>query len=108
MFRTFRQILLLVLTVLFSIQFLGTACSDDCLRQWSLTPIHAPDQIPSGTEGQAKADGSQEESELEYALAPGSDFHPIPHVQPWPADSCSGPREAFDANVFRPPALFLS
>lgn len=107
MFRTFRQLLPIVLTVLFTIQFVGTACSGDCLRQWfPAVPIHAHDQIPSGTDGQTEADGSQEEGELEYALAQGSDFHPIPHVQPWPADSCSGPREAFGSNVFRPPTFF--
>jgi hypothetical protein len=108
MFRTFSQPLLIVLTVLLTIQFVGTSCSDDCLREWPHGPLHAQDQIPSGTDGQTEGDGSQEEGELEFALAQGSGFHFIHRIRSRFVDSWYCPREAFDSGLFRPPTFSLA
>jgi hypothetical protein len=105
MLRTFRYLFLVVLMVLCTVQFLGAACSDDCLRQWS-GPLQAHDQIPGGgPDGQTETDGSQGEGELEFTLAQGDGVYIIPRTGACFLDSATSPRTAFVFDWFRPPAL---
>lgn len=105
MFRTFKHFFLSVLMVLCMAQFLGTACSDDCLREWSPGPLDARDHIPSGTDGPAETDGSQGEGEMEFTLAQGDGLQVIPRTGSCFFDSPSCPRQTFVSDWFRPPLL---
>jgi|SRR5688572_26400591 hypothetical protein len=105
MVRPFRHLLLLLLLVLYAVQFIGTACSDDCLRQWSTGPLHAHDQIPGATDGQTESDGNQGEGELELGLAQGDAFRIIQPTGACILDNALCPRDNFSPDLFRPPTV---
>jgi hypothetical protein len=104
MVRRFKELFLIVLVVLFTVQFVGTACADR-LVEWSNLPLDARDHIPGGTDGQTETDGNQGEAESEITLAQVTGFHILPSMRSSFADSCSCPRKAFDSDLFRPPTL---
>lgn len=106
MFRTVRHLFLIALVVLFTVQFVGTVCSDDSLREWSHGPVHGHhDQNPAGTDGQTETDSSQGEGESELALAQGDGLHVLPVTGAGYFGSASCPRKSFISDRFRPPAL---
>ena len=105
MVRRLRQLFLIVLMVLFTVQFVGTACADDCLVEWSNGPLDARDHIPGGPDGQTETDGNQGEAELDITLAQCTGFHILHSMRSSFADSDSCPRKAFDSDLFRPPTL---
>ena len=104
MVRTLVHSLFLLLLALCAVQLMGTACSDECLRQWSASPVHAHDQLPGTPDGQTE--GDQGESELEeLALAQGEAFRIIHLARICVPDLASCPRTDFASDWFRPPAL---
>ena len=103
MVRTISHLLFLLLAV-FTVQFLGTTCSDDCHRQWSPNPLHAHDQLPGTPDGQTESDQGKGELE-EFALAQGEAFRILPFARTCILDSASCPRTHFVSDWFRPPAL---
>jgi hypothetical protein len=106
MFRNIGVLLLLPLIALCAIQVVGMACSDDCLREWSTSPLHAQDQIPAGTDGQTETDSSsQGEGELELALTYGLGSHVTPRMASRFFDGLDCPRNTFVSDWFRPPVL---
>jgi hypothetical protein len=104
MFRMFGHHGFLLLLALCAVQFLGTAWSDDCLRQWSSIPLHAQDQVPGTPDGQTESDQGEGELE-ELALAQGEAFRIIHLTRACSLDSASCPRTAFVSDWFRPPTL---
>ena len=105
MYQTFRHLFLIALMVLFTVQLLGTACSDDCLPEWSNGPLQAQDQTAGEADGQTETD-SQGESESEFTLARTAGPQLVYRMRSLFFDSCSCPRKPFDSDFFRPPALF--
>ena len=105
MIQMFRHFCLLALLVLCGVQLLGTACSNDCLSQWSTTPLHTQDQLPGGTDGQTESDGSQETGELEWALPQQDGLHVTSPTGQCVIGSASCTAKPFLSNWFRPPAL---
>jgi hypothetical protein len=105
MFRLFQHKVFLLLLALCAVQFLGTGCSDDCLRQWSAGPLHAHDQLPGAPDGQTESDQGEGELE-ELALAQGEAFRIIHLTRTCILDSASCPRTDFVSDWFRPPTFF--
>lgn len=103
MFRAIGPVFLFAFMVLCAVQLLGMACADDCLREWSTSPLQAQDRIPAGTDGQTETDGSQGEGELELAPAYGHGYHVIPRMARCVFDSLDCPRSTFVSDWFRPP-----
>ena len=104
MVRIFGHSVFLLLLVLCAVQFMGTACSDDCLRHWSANPIQAQDQLPGSPDGQTESDQGEGELE-EVALAQGEAFRIIHLARICALDQASCPRTDFASDWFRPPAL---
>jgi hypothetical protein len=104
MFRTFGQSFFLLLLTVCAVQLMGTACADDCLRQWSPSPVHAHDQLPGSPDSQTETDPGEGEFE-ELALAQGEAFRIIHLARACVLDNASCPRTDFAFNWFRPPAL---
>lgn len=104
MFRTFGHGFFLLLLTVCAVQFMGTACFDECQRQWSTTsPVHAHDQLPGSPDGQTE--GDQGEGELEeLALAQGEAFRIVHLARTCALDDASCPRTHFVSDWFRPPA----
>jgi hypothetical protein len=103
MFRTFGHSFFLLFLIVCAVQLLGMACSDDGLRQWSTSPVHAHDQLPGSPEGQTEPDQGKGELE-ELALAQGEAFRIIHFTQICIVDHASCPRTDFASDLFRPPA----
>lgn len=105
MVRTFRHSVLLVFLALCAVQLQGTACSDDCLRQWTPSPHQTHDSLPGGApDGQTEADQGEGELE-ELALAQGEAFRIIHLARACVLDSACCPKANFVSGWFRPPAL---
>lgn len=104
MFRTFGQSFFLLLLTVCAVQLMGAACADDCLRQWSTSPVHAHDQLPGSQDGQTETDPGEGELE-ELALAQGEGFRIIHLARTCILDHTSCPRTDFASDWFRPPAL---
>ena len=101
--RTVGHSIFLLLLASCVVQFVGTACFDDCHRQWSTNPVHAQDQLPGSLDGQTESD--QGEGELdELAPAQGEPFGVIRHAGTCMLDHASCPRTQFASDWFRPPA----
>jgi hypothetical protein len=105
MFRTFGQSFFLLLLIVCAVQLMGMACSDDGLRQWSASPVHAQDQLPGSPDGQTEGDQSEGELE-ELALGQGEAFRIIHFTRTCVWDYASCPRTDFASDLFRPPAHF--
>jgi len=104
MFRTFWHSFFLLLLTVCAVQLMGTACTDDCLRQWPISPVHAHDQLPGSPDGQTETDAGEGELE-ELALAQGEAFRIIHLARACVLDNTSCPRTDFAFDWFRPPAL---
>ena len=103
MFHRFGHSVFVLLLALCAVQILGTACSDDCLRQWSASPVHAQDQLPGSPDGQTETDQGEGELE-ELALAQGEGFRIVHLARICVLDHASCPRTDFASDWFRPPA----
>jgi len=105
MVRTVGHSVFLFLFALCVAQFIGTACSDDCLPQGSTAPVHAYDQLPGAPDGETESD--QGEGELEaLALAQGEALRVIHLTRTCALDHASCPRTIVASDWFRPPAHF--
>ena len=105
MLRTVWHSMFLILFVLCVVQFMGTACFDDCQRQWSTTPVHAHDQLPGSPDGQTESDqGEGELEELELAQREALRIVHLAQACVWDHASC--PRTHFASDLFRPPTRF--
>ena len=104
MVRTMGQILFFLLVTFFAVQLVGTAGADDCLRQWSPSPLQAHDQLPGAPDGQTESDQGKGELE-EFALAQGEAFRILSFARTCILDSASCPRTQFVSGWFRPPTL---
>jgi hypothetical protein len=98
MFRRFGHCVFVLLLALCAVQFIGTACSDDCLRQGSPSPVHAQDQLPGSHDGQMENDQGEE-----LALAQGEAFRIVHLARTCILDHASCPRTEFASDWFRPP-----
>ena len=103
MVRTVGLSLVLLLLAFCVVQFIGTACSDDCLPEWSTSPAHAHDQLPGSPDGQTESDQGEGELE-ELALAQGEAFRIVHLARTCTLDHASCPRTDFASDWFRPPA----
>lgn len=103
MVRTVGHSVFLVLLALCTVQFVDTACFDDCLRQWSTVPVHAHDQLPSPPDGQTESDQGEGELE-ELALPQREGLRVIDLAQTCVPDHVLCPRTHFASDWFRPPA----
>ncbi len=101
------QLLLFVLALLLTAQFLGTACAEDWTNDRSGGPSHVHDQLPSETEGLTETEDGEETIELEFAPVLGSPLHMTLQARPWCADHGFCPRETFNSDLFRPPIFPL-
>lgn len=104
MYRIFGDKVFFLLFALCAAQFLGTGCSDDCLRQWSAGPLHAHDQLPGAPDGQTESDQGEGQLE-ELALAQGEGLRIIHLARTCVLDSTSCPRTDFVSDWFRPPTF---
>ena len=103
-FAPLGSVFFLLLLTVCAVQLMGTACADDCLRQWSTSPVHAHDQLPGSPDGQTETDPGEGELE-ELALAQGEGFRIIHLARTCILDTTSCPRTDFASDWFRPPAL---
>ena len=104
MLRSFGHKVFLLLLALCALQFLGTGCPEDYLRQWSAGPLHAHDQLPGAPDGQTESDQGEGQLE-ELALAQGEAFRIIHLARTCILDSASCPRTDFVSDWFRPPTF---
>ncbi len=104
MFRKFGYWFFLLLLTVCAVQFLDTAGADECLRQWSASPVHAHDQLPGSPDGQTETDQGKGELE-ELALAQGEAVRIIHLARICALDQASCPRTDFVSDWFRPPTL---
>ena len=100
--RTVGHSLVLLLLALCVVQFIGTACSDDCLPEWSTNPVHAHDQLPGSPDGQTESDQGEGELE-ELALAQGEAIRIVHLMRSCVLDDTACPRTDFALDWFRPP-----
>jgi len=102
MVRGFLRSFFLLFLALCAVQLMGTAYSEEGLRQGAAGPPHAQDQLPGTQDGQANTDQGQSELE-ELALTHADAFRPIPLIQTGIQECASWRQTDFASDLFRPP-----
>lgn len=104
MLRTVGHSVFLVLLALCAVQFIHSACFDDCLRQWPTDLVHVHDQLPGSPDGQTESDQGEGELE-ELALAQREGLRVIDLARTHVPDHDLCPRTHFTSDCFHPPTL---
>ena len=102
MVHSFLRSFFLLFLALCAVQLMGTASSEEGLRQWAAGPLHAQDQFPGTQDGQTNTDQGEGEVE-ELALTQADAFRPVPPTRIGIQESASWRQTDFASDLFRPP-----
>ena len=102
MVRNFLRSFFFFFFALCAVQLMGTAYSEEGLRQGAAGPPHAQDRLPGTQDGQANPDQGESEVE-ELALTQADAFRPIPLIQTGIQECASWRQTDFASDLFRPP-----
>jgi hypothetical protein len=97
--RTVRYTFFLLFLGICAAQLLGTAYSDEGVRQW---PPGPHDQFPHSSDGQTETDQGENELE-EVAFSRTDGFRPVHLVRNRIAECASWHQTDFTSVLFRPP-----
>ena len=102
MVRSFRHSFFLLFLAVCAVQLMGTASSEEELRQWAAGSSHAQEQLPGTQDGQTNTDQGESEVE-ELALTQTDAFRPNPLIRTGIQECASWRQTDFASDLFRPP-----
>ena len=102
MVPSFLHSVFLLFLAVCAVQLMGTAYSEEGLRQWAAGPPHAQDQLPGTQDGQTNTDQGESEVE-ELALTQADAFRPDPLIRTGIQECASWCQTDFASDLFRPP-----